>query len=550
MRDISGELREGWPSATRDDTSFEELMRLAAQQIDGLGAEPERWHLLLEAVVTMAADLSLDELLAIIIAAAADIARAGHAVLVVGSGRRQRILVTHGLTEEEAAGLAALPDGFGLVGSPQGSYLGVPVRLGEKEPGTLFLTDKVDGSDFTDHDEQIVLALAAAAEVAMDNARLREDAQRRERWLAAAADLTTALLRPEADAAAWQIVADRTREVAGADVAWVVAGADPAHQSLEAVSGLPADPDVMAGLDFTRSLERCVAVSGRPLTVKCLSTHPRAVDVAGALGGEGTGPGMVVPLRSAIGVEGVVGLAWWSDVDPADVSRDPTMPALLAEQAALALHVARARRDQQRLAVLEDRDRIARDLHDLVIQRLFAIGLELQGTAAIGDADEMARRLDATIEDIDVTIRDIRRTIFGLRAKPDAGDPRAVVAEVVERAARMMRFHPTLEFRGPVRLLRADDLLPDVLAVLSEALSNAVRHAGSAECAVEVGVGDGVTVRVSDDGRGMPDDVKESGLANVRLRAERRGGSLTISSAKDRGTSLLWWVPSPDEDLG
>ncbi|MQW77853.1 diguanylate cyclase [Nocardioides sp. dk4132] len=525
-------------------------MRIATQQIDGLDVEPDRWHLLLDAVVTMAADLSLEDLLGVIIEAAADIARARHAVLVVGSGTRQRPLVAHGLTDEEVAQLTELPEGFGLLESPTGSYLGVPVGLGEKEPGTLFLTDKVDGTDFTAHDEQIVLALAAAAEVAIDNARLREDAQRRERWLAAAADLTTALLRPEADHNALQIVADRTRELAGADVAWVVVGPDPAHQVLQAVSGLPADPAVMDKLDFTRSLERCVAVSGRPLTVRCLAEHPRAVDVAGALGGPRAGPALVVPLRSAIGVEGVVGLAWWNDVDPADVSRDPTMPMLFAEQAALALHVARARRDQQRLAVLEDRDRIARDLHDLVIQRLFAIGLELQGTAGIGDAEEMSRRLDTTIEEIDVTIRDIRRTIFGLRAKPDAGDPRAVVVEVVERAARMMRFHPTLEFRGPVRLLGADDLLPDVLAVLTEALSNAVRHAHSAICAVEVSVGDGVTVRVSDDGRGMPDDVQESGLANVRLRAERRGGSLTVSSAKDRGTSLLWWVPSPDDVPG
>ena len=290
MRDISGDLRSGRSATTarpaRDDTSFEDLMRIAAEQSDGLVTEPDRWRLLLDAVVTMAGDRTPEDLLGIIIESAADIVRARHAVLVVGSGHRQRPLAAHGLTDEEVGRLAGLPDAFDLLEPPGASYLAVPVGLGEKEPGTLFLTDKVDGSDFTAHDEQIVRALAAAAEVAIDNARLREDARCRERWLAAAADLTTALLRPEADDNALQIVADRTREVAGADVAWVVAGPDPAHQVLQAVSGLPVDPTVMEKLEFTRSLERCVAVSGRPLTVKRLSEHPRAVDVVGALGGQ------------------------------------------------------------------------------------------------------------------------------------------------------------------------------------------------------------------------------------------------------------------------
>jgi signal transduction histidine kinase len=338
-------------------------------------------------------------------------------------------------------------------------------------------------------------------------------------------------------------VADRARELALADVAWVVAGPDDAHLALRVVSGTTADPERMAALDLTESVARRVAVSGVASSVEDLTDEANAVNVATLLGWEPLGPAIYVPLRNAQGVEGVIALAWRRGTDLAAVSIDPTLPALFAEQAALALHVAQSRQDEQRLALLEDRDRIARDLHDLVIQRLFAVGLGLQGLARRPDPEGMGERLGHAVEDLDTTIRDIRRTIFALGAMDTVTDVRVAVAEVADRAARTLKFRPELRFEGPLQSRVGDDLAPELLAVLTEALSNVARHAHATTCEVAISVAHGVLLCVTDDGGGMPSDVAESGLANMRRRAERRGGHVTITSTPGGGTSLVWWVP-------
>ena len=540
--------------------------------------EQTRWQVLLDAVVTMAADLTLDELLERIVEVAADLADARYVALgVVAAGgeqseRRLQTFITYGLTPAQRAAIGDLPQGHGLLGllidrpealrlhdiashaasfgfpphhPPMHSFLGVPVRIRDKVFGNLYLTEKRDGSDFSDDDEQIVAALAAAAGVAIENARLHDEAARRERWLDAAAEITSVLLQPGAEDTALQVVADRARMVAQADAAWVVAGPDDAHLTLQVVSGFPADPVRMAGLDLSRSLARSVVISAMPIAVEDVEADARATNVGRELGWPPLGPAIVVPLRSSAGVHGVVALAWlrersaeWSLVDPA-------LPTRFAEQAALALHISTARRDQQRLALFEDRDRIARDLHDLVIQRLFAVGLSLQATALrLADTDpEVGEKLDAAVDDLDTTIRDIRRTIFALGSMESDADLQSAVVDVVERARAALKFRPSLRLDGPVRTVVDDDLVPDVLAVLTEALSNAARHAAASSVAVELSVGDGLLLRVADDGRGMAAEVAESGLSNMRRRAEARGGRLAIDSSPGFGTTLSWWVP-------
>ena len=310
---------------------------------EGPGSESHdaRWQLLLDAVVGMAADLTLDDLLTRIVEVAADLAGARYAALGVideDHDRRLRSFITHGLTDDERARIAHLPEGHGLLGLlidrpeplrmcqiashpssygfPEGhpamaSFLGVPVRIRDKVFGNLYLTEKIDGGEFSEQDERIVVALAAAAGVANENARLHEDAARRERWLAAGAELTAVLLRPDTEESALQIVADRARELAGADASWVVAGPDDGHLTLRVVSGMPADPTVMARLDLSSSLARSVVRSGVPIAVEDLSADRRALDVAAALGWDPLGPTVIVPLRSSQdvdGVEGVVGV--------------------------------------------------------------------------------------------------------------------------------------------------------------------------------------------------------------------------------------------------
>jgi signal transduction histidine kinase len=223
---------------------------------------------------------------------------------------------------------------------------------------------------------------------------------------------------------------------------------------------------------------------------------------------------------------------------------DPDLPARFAEQAALAIQVTRARDDQQRLAVFEDRDRIGRDLHDLVIQRLFAIGLGLQTTARLSDRPEINDRLSSAVDDLDATIKDIRRSIFALGSLDEAADIQAEVTRMVDRAASALKFRPALSFEGPVRTRVSATVAPDVLAVLGEALSNASRHARASAGSVTLAVGDNVTLTVTDNGVGLPADAVESGLSNMRLRAEKLGGHCDVVGEPGGGTTVTWSVPT------
>jgi signal transduction histidine kinase len=243
-------------------------------------------------------------------------------------------------------------------------------------------------------------------------------------------------------------------------------------------------------------------------------------------------------------VDGALALAWQVERAGEFSSLDPGLPAAFAEHAALALQIVRAREDRERLAVLEDRDRIGRELHDVVIQRLFAVGLGLQSVARVAEPPMVASRIEEAVDDLDATIKDIRRSIFALATSNATHDIQAEVSRLVERAAATLKFRPSLTFEGPIRTMVTDDLAPDLLAVLTEALSNASRHAEARAVEVLVAAGSDVVLRVADDGRGMAADVAESGLRNMRERAERRGGRFTVDAREGGGTVLVWSVPS------
>jgi signal transduction histidine kinase len=553
---------------------FDELLREVLGRVHGVLDERERWELLLEAVGSMAADLSLDALLQRIVEIARDLAGSRYAALGVlgdGPGRRLRLFITHGMTPTQVQEIGDLPVGHGLLGliidqpeplrlhdiaqhpasygfppnhPPMRSFLGVPVRIRDKVFGNLYLTEKIGDGDFSDQDERILTALATAAGVAIENARLHEEGARRERWLAATAEITGLLSQAASGTDALQIVADRARELAEADIAWVVAGGDVDQLSLRVVSGAPMDVDATSRLDLDDSVAASVVRTGIPVSVEDLASHPHAVDVAGQMGWPQIGPAIVVPMRSARGVEGVLALGWVPERVPEFHAIDPNLPARFAEQAALAIQVARAHDDQQRLAVFEDRDRIGRDLHDLVIQRLFAIGLGLQSAARLSDRPEVTDRLGTAVDDLDATIKDIRRSIFALGSLDEAADIQAEVPRMVERAASALKFRPTLSFEGPVRTLVSATVAPDVLAVLGEALSNASRHARASSGSVTLAAGDEITLTVTDNGVGMPGHVVESGLSNMRQRAEKLGGRCDVAGEPGGGTTVVWSVPA------
>lgn len=548
--------------------------------IDGVTArlnalsEEQRWQALVAAVLELSDDPTVDDLLRHLTQVAAELVGARYAALGVldGSGsRRLRTFVTHGVDEATQQAIGRRPRGHGLLGHliaggdvlrleeisehpaslgfppghpPMRTLLGVPIRIRGEVFGNLYLSEKVDGSGFTEGDARLLEALGDAAGVAIGNARERRDAVRRERWLTAAAELTARVLRPDLEGDPVQVVADRARELAGADAAWVVAGPDAEHLSVRAVSGMPTDASSLPGLDLSSSIAGRVVRLGAPVVVEDLSLDERAVDVSAELGWAPLGQAVVVPLRSSSGIEGTLAVAWCRDREEQPDELDASLPSLFAEQAALALHVARARRGMERLALLEERDRIARDLHDLVIQRLFAVGLSLQETLRLGTDAPVSTRLDQAITDLDLTIGDIRRAIFGLGSGRRGNDLRSGVEEVVERAATTLKFRPQLRVAGPIGLTVADDVAADVLAVLTEALSNVARHAHSSVCTVELDVTEGVRLRVLDDGVGMPTEVRcESGLANMRRRAATHGGRLRVRAPEAGGTEVDWWVP-------
>ncbi len=556
-------------STPLSDAQFDELLREVLSRVQGVLDEQERLRLLLDAVVTMAADLTLDGVLSRLVAIASTLIEAQYAALGVlsdGPGKRLRTFIHHGIDAEKQAEIGDLPAGHGLLGliidrpeplrlhdiaahpasygfpehhPPMSSFLGVPVRIRGRVFGNLYLTEKIGGSDFTDEDENVAIALAAAAGVAIENARLYEEAARRERWLAATADLTRFLTAGEGDEHALRAIAERAREVADSDLAWVVTTDETGESSLRAMVG--ECPELLEASDLVADLTATVMRTGRPMSVEDLGLG--AEQSAGARGG----PAMLVPIESAPGGGGggALGLAWTTENEHDHHVLDIALPARFAEQAALALRVARSRNDQQRLALLQDRDRIGRDLHDLVIQRLFAVGLGLQGAVRLAVRPEVTERLEQAVDDLDATIKDIRRSIFELGSSESSADIQSEVGKLVERAAATLKFRPTLEIRGPVRTLVDESLAPDVLAVLGEALSNAGRHAEASAVDVLLSAEGGhVELVVTDDGLGFPAEVAESGVRNMRERAEAHGGRLEIGSAAEGGTVVSWRVPT------
>lgn len=569
----SGDHRVEGPSQALGSADFDDLLREVLNRVEGVLDEQERLRLLLDAVLAMAADLTLDGVLSRIVRAASSLADARYAALGVldtGSERRLRTFVHHGISSEVVASIGDLPTGHGLLGlliddprpirlhdlgrhpasygfppnhPPMRSFLGVPIRIRGRVFGNLYLTEKAGGGDFTDTDENIVVALAAAAGVAVENARLYEEAEQRERWLSATAEITALLASGSAADDALQAVADRAREVAGADVSWVVSGADPESLELRVASGAPVNHEAMREVSLHDSLASVVIRTGEPISVADVAQDARAVDPSNRLGWPRLGPVIVVPMRSGSGVEGVLVLAWTPERRDRYEAIDPALPTSFAEQAALALEVGRGREDQQRLALFEDRDRIAKDLHDLVIQRLFAVGLSLQSGARMASEPALTERLGRAVDELDSTIKDIRRTIFALGAMDTAADVQSEIERMVDRASATLKFRPALRIEGPVRTAVSAELAPDLLAVLGEALSNASRHAEASQVEVLIRAGERVVLEVRDNGKGITGDVAESGLGNMRLRAGKHGGACEVTSAPGAGTTVTWWVP-------
>ncbi|WP_030270345.1 GAF domain-containing protein [Streptomyces sp. NRRL B-24484] len=553
---------------------LDELLEELQARIDAARGTRDRVHSLLEAVLSVGRELDLTQVLRRIVEAAAVLVDARYAALgVIGpDGETLSQFLTVGLSEEEIARIGPYPTGKGLLGElirrPQAlrlgdlsehpasfgcpahhpvmrTFLGVPVRVREEVFGNLYLTDKRGGEEFDADDESVIATLAVAAGVAIDNARLYEEAQRQQRWLSASAEITRTLLSGSSRSEVVGLIAQRAREITGAELADVsvpVSGTG----SLRVELALGGDGAARLGLVVPAegTLSGEAVAKAEPVTSPDLADDPRLS--AGPRRFQGLGAAVAVPLgRAGSESEGVLLLARRPG-EPPFTEREIGPLLGFADQAALALELGERRRDAEQLAMLEDRDRIARDLHDLAIQRLFATGMTLQSAARLIDHSGASDRVLRAVGDLDETIKIIRSTIFGLRAREDeAGNGlRARVVRAVEEAQATLGFAPRLSMEGLLDTDVPGEVADHVVAVLAEALSNAARHARAGRVEVSLrATGTQVVLAVLDDGVGIPEQGRRSGLRNMAERAEGLGGRFDVSVPADGGTQLVWSAP-------
>ena len=553
---------------------LDELLGELQARIDAARGTRDRVHSLLEAVLSVGRELDLSQALHRIVEAAAVLVDARYAALgVIGpGGETLSQFLTVGMDPEQVEEIGPLPSGKGILGQlirhpeplrltelsehpasygfparhpPMHTFLGVPVHVRGEVFGNLYLTDKRGGHDFDADDEAVTSTLAVAAGVAIDNARLYEEAQRQQRWLRASGEITRSLLSGSPRQQVMELIAQRGRDITGseiADVYRVITGTG------ELIVDLALGGDAAGRLDMTIPLEGTLSgsaySSGSPVTSVNLADDARFL--AGVHRARGTGPAVAVPLGSP-GDE-VRGVLLMARASGAPAFRDEEIGALLgfADQAALALELAERRHDAEKIALFEDRDRIARDLHDLAIQRLFATGMTLQGAARLIDNPGASERVTRAVGDLDETIKIIRSTIFGLRARED-DEPRSLrsrAARVVGEAQPVLGFAPRLSMEGLLDTDVTQTVAEHVVAVLGEALSNVARHAraGRAEVVLRATAKE-VVLTVTDDGVGIAAGGRRSGLANLAQRAREVGGTFELHTPEAGGTQLVWAAP-------
>jgi signal transduction histidine kinase len=426
---------------------------------------------------------------------------------------------------------------------PMTTFLGVPIRSRDAVFGNLYLTDRVDGGPFTAEDEELVLALAATAGVAIENARLYGESRRRQEWLRASGEISRQLLDPEADyAETLHRIVTSVKRLASADVVTLVRPTDDDPNQLEAVVATGAAERELIGLRYPKgnSIAWQAMQLGRGVRVEALDHRP---DIYLHLRPYApVSQAMALPLRGEIGPRGAI-VAGRIIPHAPFTDADLDMAEAFAGQAAIALELSEARADQQRLGVLEDRDRIARDLHDHVIQRLFAAGLSLQSIAATVDDKAVDQRLTRTVEELDDTIRQIRTTIFALQEE-SSRSLRGTALAVVDQLAALLPVRPEVELVGPLDTIANEVILADVEAVLRESLTNVAKHARATQIRVYVQAdGQRLALIVIDNGIGLGEGTRRSGLANLNRRAERHGGRLDVGNSSEGGLRLQWSIP-------
>jgi signal transduction histidine kinase len=549
--------------------------------------------------MAVTADLELADVLTRIVHSACELVDAKYGALgVLGpDGEHLVEFVTQGVTEAERAAIGDPPRGHGVLGllihearprrlpdiaghpdsygfppnhPPMHTFLGAPIRIRDQVFGNLYLTEKRGSAEFSPDDEAILVALAAAAGIAIDNARQYEVSRQQRRWLATTGAVTQLFLEGNDEQSAMHFLAQRTWELSQAQLTMVALYGDDGDLVVEAVQAGEARLDgeageARAGGEASEGGERSEEAVGtvlrkrhwrelvaarEPVLLLTRPGDPKVDDLTSdvrALGvSDPHGPTALLPINVGDDEIGVLAVAWAAAAEPFAGDVVPPLAAL-AQQTGLALVAARSQRDRSRVAMLEDRDRIARDMHDHVIQRLFATGLLLQSTSRLAEHPTVRARLDEAVDNLDAAIKDIRQTIFELHRAEPTREFRQEIEELVRASTQPLGFAPGLTIEGRVDSLTAG-LEADLVAVVREGLANVVRHAQASSASVRVTVDSTVQVEVTDNGVGVSPAAVQSGLANLRQRAQSRGGSLTLRAGTPQGTALVWEA-MPEHDL-
>jgi signal transduction histidine kinase len=554
-----------------------------ALELDFIPEEPHDWvsdllgvhgrlRGLLRANAAVTADLSLPVVLNCVAEAARDLLNARYAAIGVIRGDGQlEAFVQSGVPTATVDLIGDFPHGNGILdllirdpvpirlndlvahpassGSPPGhppmrSFLGVPIREGDAVFGNLYVAERTDGGQFSAEDEQLAAALAVTAGGAIVNARLFAESEQRRRWLIASASLTNELLAVDTEQPL-SIVAKQALAAAEADFAIFVLPHGDAEVIVAAGAAELAAELVGRTASLGDSLSGQAIRTGKATLVTDHYEDPStdlAVDI---------GPLMVVPLTAGQQARGAVMLGRLGGRQLGGrtpfTQADLTMAASFATQAVVALELIDSRNAQLQLSRMEDRDRIAADLHDHVIQELFAVGMGLQGLVSITEKPSHVARILEYINAIDQIIGSIRTTIFEMRA--DSTAPSGLKAQILDIARQhtvQLGYSPNIRFAGPLDVAVTGALAADTLAVIREATSNCARHAHATRLDISINLTNCLLlVEIIDNGRGLGTSSRSSGLSNMRRRAETHCGTLSIAASARGGTHLTWTATTP-----
>ncbi|MCX4453896.1 GAF domain-containing protein [Streptomyces sp. NBC_01340] len=489
---------------------------------------------LLEAVLSVGTDLELRATLQHIVDAAAELTEARYAALDMTDPGRD------GLAEIRTARRPDLPDSAGLPKSPEPPEppeLAVPIQVDDEVFGDLCLAGKRDGP-FTDEDEQLVRVLATHAGIAIGNARLYETARQRERWIEGAAAVTTALLSGESAADALMTVAERARRLAKAEAGIILRPTEDGGMEIVTASTLDDSDDILGTTIEPGSPVLDQLLGGEPVFIDDSATDPRMTTHVR----HRFGPNMMLPLQEGGRLIGTLALPRRRGGRPY-TAVERLLATQFASQAALALVHAAAQHSRERLAVYEDRDRIARDLHDLVVQRLFATGMMLESTqrtsAGAGEVDDdVHATLGRAVDELQSTIQEVRTAIFALQQPPSDAPTtfRGKVLRETAGAAAVLGFQPSTRFTGAVESRIAKPVAGRLLTALRRALTAASRRAGVSRVEITVDA----TATLPDGRPGVRLTVFDDGDTKGDLKdGESEGGD----SEGGSGTTVTWQSP-------